>query len=62
MTEFERITASHAILGAFLGSLPCLEVHGTTPFTGSSATSARRRTATPAHIRRSETAQHGGWG
>lgn len=25
MTEFERITASHAILGAFLGSLPCLE-------------------------------------
>ena len=25
MTEFERITASPAILGAFLGSLPCLE-------------------------------------
>ena len=25
MTEFERITASPAVLGAFLGSLPCLE-------------------------------------
>ena len=25
VTEFERITASPAILGAFLGSLPCLE-------------------------------------
>ena len=25
MTEFERITASSAVLGAFLGSLPCLE-------------------------------------
>ena len=25
MTEFERITTSPAILGAFLGSLPCLE-------------------------------------
>ena len=25
MTEFEKITASPAVLGAFLGSLPCLE-------------------------------------
>ena len=25
MTEFEKITASHAVLGAFLGSLHCLE-------------------------------------
>lgn len=25
MTEFERITASPAVLGAFLGTLPCLE-------------------------------------
>ncbi len=25
MTEFERITASPAVLGAFLGSIPCLE-------------------------------------
>lgn len=25
MTEYERITASPAVLGAFLGSLPCLE-------------------------------------
>lgn len=25
MTEFERITASPAILGEFLGTLPCLE-------------------------------------
>lgn len=25
MTEFEKITASPAVLGAFLGALPCLE-------------------------------------
>ena len=25
MAEFEKITASPAVLGAFLGSLPCLE-------------------------------------
>ena len=25
MTEYERITASPAVLGEFLGSLPCLE-------------------------------------
>ena len=48
--------------GRSWGPSPAWRVHGTTPFTGSFATSARRRTATPARMRRNGTARRGGWG
>lgn len=51
MNVFQSITESPAALAALLRTIPAIETHGTTLFTGSAVPRAKRTTATTAAAR-----------